>query len=387
MRVFEAVVRKELVDNARDRRALSTALLVTPLMGPLVLVLMFNLMSNMAETARAPTVPIVGRDNAPELARYLEQQGVTLESPPADPEQVVRDQDADAVIVIPDGFAQAIRTGAPAHVQIVSDSTRTRAGATVSRLEGLIGSYGSQIGGMRLILRGVDPAVVAPILIEKREVASSQAEGAMILGMLPLMLLMACFLGGMYVAIDATAGERERLSLEPLLYHPIRPLEVMLAKAVATAAFSFSACVISVVAFMITLPLIPLDTLGVVAHLDAVLALRLLLLLVPTVFLGSALLLVVGTLSKTFRAAQAAISLVAVGPMIPGMITMVFPQKPTLLLAAIPALGESLLSMQLIRGESVLWAHQLALAATDLLVAGVLIAVAARLFGPRLLND
>jgi sodium transport system permease protein len=387
MRIFHAVLRKELVDNARDRRALSTALLITPLMGPLMLLLSFSLMSDMIETARAPKLPVVGSENAPELVQHLAHHGVTIVPPPADAEQAVRDQEHDAVLVIPADFNEAIRAGRPAVVELVADSTRTRAGATAGRIEELVRGYGGQIGALRLVLRGVDPSIAQAVAVERREVASPQAEGAFLLGVLPLMLLMACFLGGMYVAIDATAGERERGSLEPLLYQPIRPFEVMAAKMVATSVFSFAACVVSVGAFALVIPAIPLENLGVSVHLDLTLSLRLLSLLVPLILVGSASLLVIGTLSKTFRTAQAAISVVVIVPMLPGLVTTMFPQKASLPLVAFPALGESLLAMQLVRGEPIELSHQLALAAADLGLAGVLLMVAARMFGPRLLND
>ena len=387
MSVFSAVLRKELLDNARDRRALSTALLVTPLMGPLMLLLSFSLMSDMIETAKAPKVPVVGREHAPELVTFLVQQGVEVLPPPADAEQVVRDQQHDAVVIIPADFNEALHEGRAAVVEIVADSTRTRAGATAGRIEELVTRYGATIGSLRLLLRGVDPQVAQPVAVERREVASAQAEGAFLLGVLPLMLLMACFLGGMYVAIDATAGERERGSLEPLLYQPIRPFEVMAAKILATSVFAFAACASSIAAFAVVLPLIPLETLGVTVHLDVALALRLLSLLLPTLLLGAASLLVIGTMSKTFRTAQAAVSVVVLVPMLPGLVTTMFPQKPALPWALVPALGESVMAMALVRGEEVAVGLQLGLALTDLTVAAALLWVAARLFGPRLLHE
>ncbi len=387
MRVFEAVLRKELTDNFRDRKALSTALIVTPLLAPAMMFFALQMLSGLLKDAATPQLPVVGAQYAPALVSYLRGEGCTVLPAPDDPQQAIASLHADVVLVIDADFPTALRDAQPAHVQLVVDSTITKSAVTLSRVEGLIEAYNSRISTLRLMARGVDPGIMRAVSVDRVEVGSTKAQGAQIVGSLPMMLILACFLGGLYVALDATAGERERQSIEALLYQPIRPLEVVLAKAAATTVFSVLSLVMSIGAFALVLPFLPLDRVGVVLHFDVVLALRLLLLLLPLACMGSAVLMVVGTLSKSFRTAQAAMSVLVVGPMLPGLVTMMYPLPPTLPYLLVPTLGEAILATRLIRGETVTVLAQLTTASADALATVVLLALAARLFGPRLLTE
>ena len=109
----------------------------------------------------------------------------------------------------------------PAPVKLVSDVTRDSARPKVARVRNLIAGYSQMVGGLRLITRGVAPLVATAIRIEEIEVSSSQQRLATQLSILPLLLVLAALTGGMQIAIDSTAGERERGSLEPLLLNPV----------------------------------------------------------------------------------------------------------------------------------------------------------------------
>ena len=109
----------------------------------------------------------------------------------------------------------------PAPVKLVSDVTRDGARPKVARVRDLIATYSQMIGGLRLITRGVAPSVATAVRIEEVEVSSSQQRLATQLSILPLLLVLAALIGGMQIAIDSTAGERERGSLEPLLLNPV----------------------------------------------------------------------------------------------------------------------------------------------------------------------
>lgn len=374
---------KEVVDNARDRRSVLTAL-VTPLLGPMALVLMFNVIADAQEKAKSPKVPVVGRDNAPVLVNWLESQGVVVEAPPSDPIEAVRRGDNDVVVVIDNSFDEALRAGRPAVVEIIVDESRQQSASTVSRVRSLLSGYGRQIGALRLMLRGVDPQVGHAISVQSHDVGTAESRAAMLLAVMPLFLVMACFMGGTYVAIDVTAGERERGSIEALLLNPVPSWAMVTAKLGAVVVFGVIGVVVSVFGFVVAVYAIPFHKIGLTLTLSLSTATGVIVLLLPLVLLGSALQVAVGVVSRSFKTAQAAISFVMILPTLPGAALSVFPQQPTVGLMAIPTVGHNILMTRLIRGESIEAWQVLIATAGVVVVAAVCVAVSVKLFGPRL---
>ncbi len=219
------------------------------------------------------------------------------------------------------------------------------------------------------------------------DVSAPEAEKALLLGSLPLFLLMSCVVCGLYIAIDITAGEKERQSLEPLLLNPVSPATLVLAKVASTIAFAVAGVAVSIAAFAIVVPSVPFADIGLDMHIAPRVIASYALLFLPTATLASALQVFVGTLSKNTKTAQASLGFVILGPVIPGVVVSLFPQQPSVLLCAVPALGESILGLRLLRGEDVQAIHWIANAGADLLLAALLVAATARLFGARMLSS
>lgn len=385
MSAFGVVFTKECVDNLRDRRALSTAL-VMPLLGPLMLVGVFFALKDAEVKSRTPQIPVVGAEHAPELVRWLGQQGVEVQAPPADPEAAVKEGTVDLVLRLDSSFGAALRAGTPAPVEIICDPSRQNAAPLLDRTEGLLRQYGQTIGALRLLARGVDPQLVAAIAVSRADVGAKDAKKALLLASLPLFLLMACFLGGTYVAIDVTAGERERGTLEPLLLNPVAPRVLVLAKIAATAVFGLLSLAVGLLAFAVVVPAIPFEEIGLDLRVAPRVAFGYLALFVPTALAAAALQVVVGVLSKNTKTAQATLGFIILVPVLPGVIVSLFPQQPSLWNCAVPFLGESILAMRLLRGEDVELVHWLANGGVQLALAAVLTVLAARLFGARMLS-
>lgn len=385
MSVFSVVFKKECVDNLRDRRALTTALIM-PLLGPLMLVAVFFALQKAEAKSRTPQIPIQGADHAPELVQWLTQQGVSVQAPPADVEAAVRDGGVDLVVRLDESFGTSLRAGTPARVEIVCDPSRQSAAPLLERTQGLLQQYGQTVGALRLMVRGVDPQIVAAVTVDLVDVGAKDAKKALLLASLPLFLLMACFLGGTYVAIDVTAGERERGTLEPLLLNPVAPRPVVLAKVAATAVFGLASFAAGLLAFAVVVPAIPFQEIGLDLHVKGRVALGYALLFLPTALVAAALQVVVGVLSKNTKTAQASLGFVILVPVLPGVMVSLFPQQPSLASCATPFLGESILAMRLLRGEDIEVVHWLANAGAQLILATALTLVAARLFGARMLS-
>ena len=262
MALAGVVLRKELLDSLRERRALVMALFF-PLFGPAVLGMMLWV-SRTAQGAieRPLALPIAGGEHAPELVAFLRGAGVEVTPAPADPERAVRAGERDVVLVIPPQFGERLRAGRPAPVRLVLDASRPSAQPAILRARALLDGYGRQLGLQRLLVRGIHPGLVQAIMVEESELSTPESRAALVLNVLPYFVILSMFVGGMAIAIDTTTGERERQSLEPLLANPVPRSGLALAKIGATALFASVALVETLVGFGVVPLLLPAASLG-----------------------------------------------------------------------------------------------------------------------------
>jgi len=206
LRQIAIVVRKELKDSLRDRRAL-WSIVFSVSIGPVIIGFMMNRVADRQREAEQVRVPVVGTQYAPALVDWLRQQsGVHIVEGPQNPEEAVRNQEEELAIIIPKDFAATFNQSKPAVLQIVADSSRNDARPTVERVRRLLQQYGAEIGSLRLIARGVSPAASQPIVLEDIEVSTAQQRASQILTFIPMFIIMAGFVGGMQIATDSTAG-------------------------------------------------------------------------------------------------------------------------------------------------------------------------------------
>jgi sodium transport system permease protein len=375
-----AVAKKELTDHTRDKRSMSSALLF-PLFGPLVFAVMFTLMASWMTKDKVIELPVIGAENAPGLVAFLQRYGVKTKDAPPDYEAKVQEGALDAVLIVPEGYGKRFSSAMPAEVKLVVDSSRTSAHAGQQRVRRLIEGYGSLIGSQRLIARGVTPEIAAPVIVEDKDLATPEKQAAMLLSSIPLFLVMAAFMGGMNVAIDVTAGERERGSLEPLLLNPVSRLGVVLGKWFATIVAALAATLVATLAFYVLIHRVPLQDLGVKAKLDAPEVVGILLAVVPLAPLACALQMLVATYARSFKEAQTYLQLFMMLPMIPAMILGLNPVKTKLWMLTVPILGQDILLGEVLRGENVpaLW-YALS-GASALAIGALIIGATTRLFG------
>jgi sodium transport system permease protein len=374
------VARKEITDHARDRRSVATALFV-PLFGPLVFAVMFTLLARWNREDKVIDLPIVGRDGAPSLVAYLERSGVRTREAPADYEAKVQEGTIDAVLVVPPDYGKRFSAGRPAEVKLVIDSSRSSAHVGQHRVRAAVERYGAVIGAERLIARGVAPDLASPVRVEDKDLATPEQQAAVILNMIPLFLCLAAFVGGLNVAIDVTAGERERGSLEPLLLNPVSRFAVVLGKWAAAVVASSAAVLVSTIAFYALVHEVPLQDLGVKARFEGAEVVGILLGVLPLALLASALQMLIAIYSRSFKEAQTSLSLFMMVPMVPGMILALSPVKTKAWMMLVPVFGQDILLGEVLRGEALprVWYALAALGALAL-TAGAL-AVTTRLFG------
>ena len=382
MNAIWTVFRKEVRDNIRDRRTVMSSLVWGPIFGPVLMVLLFSFMisQELEKAEEVLELPVVGAEQAPNLIGFLERNGVEIVTAPENPEQAIRDEEVDLVVRIPDTFADQWSRGEPAQVEILSDESRRDTRTPVTRAEGLIQAWGGQVGATRLLLRGVDPSIVRAIAVKNTDLSSAAARGAQVLAFLPYFVLITVFLGGMYLAIDATAGEKERQSLEPLLINPVPRSQIMWGKLLAAFAFATLTLVISLIAFRIAAPFLPSAELGFEINLDAPVLLWSFLATVPLALVASALQTIIAAFTNSYREAQTYLSFLMMVPILPSLWIMVSPIKEQLWMYAIPILSQNLVILDLIRGESVPLVTMALVIGTTLILGLVLGAFAGRLY-------
>jgi sodium transport system permease protein len=373
------VVGKELVDMFRDRRTALVTLLSAIAAGPLFLVLIFNLIANQADRARDLKLPVAGREHAPALAAFLERQQVVLTAAPADYEAQIRRGDLDVVLVVDPQFAADVADGRAGKVRVVFDRSRDRARPAIEQTEALLRAYSRLWGQQRLVLRGVASTVANPLQIDDVDLATPQQSGALVLFLVAFYGLFAAVIGGMAVALDTTAGERERQSLEPLLTTPARPLELVIGKWIAVSLFNAVVVVSTLAGFYVTLAYAPLPPVGVPFLFGPKEFGRFLIVLLPIVVLLPAILLYVGSRARSYKEAQANVSLLLFIVSLLPLVQLFLQRRDPPWIALVPVSGQySLLNLAL-RGEALPIADLVMSYGVPLLLAALALGAVARL--------
>jgi sodium transport system permease protein len=368
LRQAVVVFRKEIKDAFRDRRSLYS-ILAGAVFGPLVTGFMLSSVADRQRQIEDVTIPVVGMEHAPALIDWLRQQaGVEVVAGPADPEAAVRERDEDVVVVITPEFGQKFRSSSPARVKLVADGSRNASRPKVTRVRSLLQRYGTEIGMLRLVGRGVSPAIATPIQLEDVEVSSAQQRAATILSFIPLFIVIAAFTGGMQIATDSTAGERERGSLEPLLVNPAPRTAFAVGKWLAASFAAMLSVLITTALVLVMLRAIPLQELGIRFRVGPAQIAGLLAALLPMCLMSTSLQTYLATFARSFKEAQSYMGLLIMVPMIPGMLTTVYPITSAAWMYPIPILGQHVLATDVLGGKPTpLWAFAVAGGATLLI--------------------
>ena len=380
LRQAAIVLRKEVTDSFRDRRALMS-IVFGVMLGPVMVVFMINRVADRQREAEDVRVPVVGMEHAPALVEWLRQQpGIELVSGPDDPEAAVRNQNEDVVVVIGKEFADRFRQSRPAPVRVIADSSRNAARPTVERVRRLLQAYGSQIGSLRLITRGVSPEAVTPLELDEVDVASAQQRGGQILAFIPMFIILAAFTGGMAIATDSTAGERERGSLEPLLVNPVTRGSLVTGKWLA-AAFASSLTVGLTTLLSVAMPrFLPLADMGIRFSVGPEQVGGILAAVLPMCLFITALQSCISTLARSFKEAQSYMGLLIVVPMIPGIMAALYPIGNQVWMYGVPVLGTQVLLTNVLGGRAPGPGAFATTAVVSVLVAVLLVRVTTRLF-------
>jgi sodium transport system permease protein len=373
MKTVRTVFFKEVKDNFRDRRTLLTALLMGPLFGPILFAFVINLAvkQSLSNQDEALDLPVIGQEHAPNLIAYLESSNINIEEGPATREaaiEAVTNGEQDVVIVIPETFGDDLSELIPATVELITDQANNQAERETRRARRALQAYNQELAAMRLTIRGVSPQILRPLNIDEVDVSTPSGRSAMLLGMLS------------NLAIDATAGERERGSLEPLLCLPVKRDHLIFGKIFAACLFMAMSLSLSLTCFYFALKFMPLVELGMTPNFGPAVVVLAFLLLLPFALVGASLMTMVASFTKSFKEAQTWVSVVLLAPTLPILIVSILMVRPSTALMFIPSLSQHLLLVGLIRNEPVNALHAVVSVGGTLLVGAILTWVCARLY-------
>ncbi|MFM8369209.1 MAG: ABC transporter permease [Chloroflexota bacterium] len=389
MKKIFVIFQKELIDNLRDRRSWTTGIFWA-LFGPMLLGGMIMLLGNTIRenVEDALVLPVVGAENAPNLIKFLEQQNVNIVPAPDDPEAAVIAGDINVAVIIPEEYGEEFSTGETANIQLVFDSTRQSAAADISRAENLLEGYSNYIGLLRLSMRGVSPEVIRVLQIEEVDTATPQSQALIFLSMLPYFIIFAIFNGASPVITDATAGERERGSLEPLLINPLPRGWVAVGKMLAAMPFAMINLFITLAGFAAIFQFLPIEKfLGVQIGFNIGTLTSVFLICLPIVVLACAIQTLIASYAKTTKEAGTYLPFIGLIPSLPGLALAFLPVKPDLWTMLIPTFGQQILINQFLRTEPISGMNILISTAITLLLSVLITFIAIKLYeGERIIK-
>ena len=307
------MLRKELIDAARDKRSVMAGLYYA-IGTPLLMCGMFMLLIGQMSSPEDLNIKIENGERAPDLVKYLSSQGITHGD----------DQDKsldvkDIRLIFSDDYAAQMAKGLSAEVTLVADNSNEKLQNSIRRLEKNLQTYSAEMGSLRLIARGIDPRVIQPIKVNVEDQATPDSKGGVILGVATMTMIYAVFISGMNLAIDTSAGERERNSLALLLSHPVSTRNIVLAKVLAVTVFAMLGLLLTLIISKLSYSFVPWQELGFTVSISTNFILLMLLIGLPIAIMAASLQLFVSFMAKTFKEAQSYLTLVLIVPMMLSM--------------------------------------------------------------------
>ena len=305
------MIRKELIDAARDKRSVMAGLYYA-IGTPLLMCGMFFLLIGQLTSPEDLNIKIDNANGAPDLVKFLASRGISNGDSDAEDTKNIQ-------LIISDDYAANMAKGLSAEVILVADASNEKLQNSIRRLERSLQEYSGEMGSLRLIARGIDPRVMQPIKVNVKDEATPDSKAGMILGLATMTMIYAVFISGMNLAIDTSAGERERNSLALLLSHPVSTWEIVIAKITAVSIFAMVGLVLTLLISKLAYSFVPWQELGFAVSVNANFIVMMLIVGLPVAIMPACLQLFVSFMAKSFKEAQSYITIVLMVPMMLAM--------------------------------------------------------------------
>ena len=349
---------KELVDALRDRRTLMRMVLPGILVGPIMLFALSALVAQFESDFEKRDVYIYGAENGPTLVNYIQRQNYNVVSLKGNGMEDAFEKGLRSgaigkpVLVIPPEFEAELARGDQPTIEVVTDSANTRAQVGSRSVVELVRGFGGERTQLQLMLRGVSPEVAQPVQLTERDLASPGARATRITSIVPFALIMPVLYGCLAAALDATSGERERGSLEPLLTNPASHHALTLGKWFAVVLMGAAVAALSAFGFLPAQLLIKSDALAAQFRFGWQEASLFAALLAPLAIAAGGLLMAMAIRTKTFKEAQASANLVLMVVGFLPLIPMLNPGADAAWHYWVPGLAQYQQMMLVLKGEA-----------------------------------
>jgi sodium transport system permease protein len=345
------VIVKETVDAMRDRRSLLSAFAYT-LVGPLAMGLALSVTAR--DIGDGPfTVGVSGAAHAPSLVAALAESAAVEPIGDDDAEPLVGNGTLAIAVVVPADYTRHLETHRPAAVRVVHDRGSAASRAALPRVQAVLAAYARQMADARLVARGIAPRVAHPVEAQPLDLSTPLSRAAPALATLPVFLVLAAFVTGMNLAIDATAGERERRSLEALLVSPAPPTAIVAGKWLVAAGLGAAGIVVTLAAARAVLTSERIRALDLPLDLPWPTAAAMLLVLLPLALAVPAIQMLIAIFCRSYKEGQTYLSLLLFMPMMSGFLFAFDAVTVSPWMAWTPLVAHQLAVAALLQGEPV----------------------------------
>lgn len=383
------IMLKEIVDNLRDRQTVFYALLFGPVLLPLLLggSLVASFKQLTIDFDEVTTLSVVNPDKAPTLVEFFYSNNIDVVGAPSNVQSSVRNGETLVVLEINDDFGEALREGSPAPLTMHVNNANKDSVKAARRINAVLNVYEQTLSNLRLQHRGIDPTVFDSLNIVQNDVSSEGANGQLLASILPFLFIMSMVMGGFYLAIDTTAGERERQSLEPLLSLPLSRTSVVMGKYAATVCFVLLSSLLTAISIYSLFKLFPVEIMGGQVRFDGATVTYAYFLVSPLIPFISALLISVSAITRSTKEAQTYLGLLMVIPMAPFFLLQFLNIRSTLISMPLPMLSQYQLLESAVLGDSIPAQHIVLSVVGTLTATAILLWLAARLYRREKLLD
>ncbi|KVX01647.1 MULTISPECIES: ABC transporter permease [Shewanella] len=357
MKMILAMVRKELIDAARDKRSVMAGLYYA-IGTPLIMCGMFMVLIGQLSSPEDLNININNANNAPDLVRYLSNNGINHGE----------DEQANKIILtISDDYAANMAQAKQAEVILIADNSDEKLQKSIRRLERQLQAYSAEMGSIRLIARGINPRITQPLKVNIEDKATPDSKGGMILGIAIFTMMYSVFISGMNLAIDTSAGERERNSLALLLSHPMSTRELVIGKIIAVTCFALLGLILILLVSKVAYPFVPWQEIGFTVNITPDFMGLMFLVGIPVALMAATLQLYVSFMAKTFKEAQSYLTMVLFVPLALSMAAS-YNIAPDVL-QWLPVSGQQQALMDFIKGREIPMMQLIISSVTTLIIA------------------
>jgi sodium transport system permease protein len=375
MMQLKALMVKEFKEAFRDKRALMVAMSMA-LMMPIMITVMLKVVIKEAVDNPAVYVKYTGEQHAAKLVKALKDENIiSFAEVPEDEERNWNERNIE--LIIPETFAEDMAKGIPIELTLRTDYNEKSLATPIRRIKDVIRAHSLTIGYKRLLVRGVDVKLLQPIKLLEQDTSLPSSNAVMISLILGVYLIMAAFMSGLSIAIDSSAGERERNVLEMLLCQPVSTLKIVLAKLTCASSISIISIILMLVLTSVAMNFVDLTKIGATFNINVATFATLLLLLIPVCFLAASLQLFFSFQAKSFKEAQSTVTMLIAVPSIIPFALMMMDDKPAWV-NWLPISGQSMLMEDIFKGLPIDWSAFLFTSAATIAVTTALVLTLAK---------